>query len=105
MVGPDTGELGRGVRVEGTVDLSGSCATLAQEPAGVVWPYGTTWDEGDRAVILPSGTRVHDGDPIVGTRSVLAMDSVAIHTAMSFCGWKIAGSVGWLQGADDSTSQ
>ncbi|MET0882741.1 MAG: hypothetical protein ABWZ13_01205 [Acidimicrobiales bacterium] len=59
----------------GELELVDGCLRLGDE--SVVWPRGTRWNEGQRAVELRDGTLLHDGDTISGGGGSLGADDPA----------------------------
>ena len=72
VVLPPDLEGGLDAQVRGKVVFRGTCVYLNLPPSHggpklrrVVWPTGTTWQERPRAVVLPNGEVLREGDPVL----------------------------------------
>lgn len=62
--------------VPGQLTVEDDCLALDGLP--VLWPNGTTWDQDSQEVVMPDGTRVSVGSPILGSGGVVPT-SVAVN--------------------------
>ena len=69
---------GMGAEILGTLELDGECLyTVFQgNRYPVLWPYGTTWDEGTSTVVLPDGTELEIGGEVSGGGGYLYPDTI-----------------------------
>jgi ABC-type glycerol-3-phosphate transport system substrate-binding protein len=81
--------------LKGTIALVEGCVIMisedVEEPFGVEWPPGTTWDEAANAVVLPDGRPVNIGEFIVGGGGGHGLDDKSrvtpeVRAALEECG-------------------
>ena len=81
--------------LKGTIALVEGCVVMVsedvEEPFGVEWPPGSTWDEAANAVVLPDGRLVNIGEFIVGGGDGHGLDDESrvtpeVRAALEECG-------------------
>ena len=92
----------------GTIGLVDGCLIMfedherSENPIGVEWPPGTTWDEASNAVVLPDGRLVNIGDFIMGGGGGHGLDDESrvtpeVRAALEECGidsvWAFTGEI------------
>lgn len=103
---PDDGGTDAGAG--GTIGLVDGCLIMfedhesSDDPIGVEWPPGTTWDDAANAVVLPDGRVVNIGDFIVGGGGGHGLDdefrvTPEVRAALEECGidsvWAFTGEI------------
>ena len=71
---------GMDAQVAGTLRLEDDCLLLSADggTSAVMWPAGTTWDDGRQVVVLSDGTDVALGDRITSGGGYIQLGSDAI---------------------------
>jgi hypothetical protein len=79
---PSSSGEGMAAEVRGVLQLEGACLYVFLDEVGqrypVLWPAGTSWDEGSEAVIPPAGLPMDVGSQVRGSGGYLYLDDVEL---------------------------
>jgi len=87
-------------KIQGMIDTSRGCVTLAELEGGIVFPFGTTWDDDSQVVVLADGRELADGDFVSGGGGYVQLATASLRSAAVECGWSATADTAWLQVVD-----